>query len=216
MADSSKQRTSRSLTEQLIDLLPRTAHSAKICGQTGCGKTFILDLLEGPYRGAFQHIAIVCSTLRYKKAYHRRPWIWTDPEIYLVVPGERLQDYLRALFRLFKGSTTLYILDDLSATKVLTKKKDMLSELAFSVNHAEQSIWVLTQTYNAVLTDLREQKRWLAVFCMKDHDSFHECLKKNNVVPSEQRASLQQELAETKHAVLLLKTDQPASYMVLR
>ena len=44
MAGSSKQSTN--------DLLPRTAHSAIICGQTGCGKTaFVLDLLEGPSWG---------------------------------------------------------------------------------------------------------------------------------------------------------------------
>ena len=36
-------------SQRLINLLPQTAHSATICGQTGCGKTvFILDLLEGP------------------------------------------------------------------------------------------------------------------------------------------------------------------------
>ena len=48
MAGSSQ----RSINQILINLLPRTAHSATICGQTGCGKTvFILDLLQGPYRG---------------------------------------------------------------------------------------------------------------------------------------------------------------------
>ena len=33
-------------------LLPKGAHSAIVCGQTGCGKTvFVLSLLkEGPYR----------------------------------------------------------------------------------------------------------------------------------------------------------------------
>ena len=137
-----------------------------------------------------------------------------DPEIYLVDPGERLHDYLRALFRMFERSPTLYILDDLSATKALAKKKDMLSELALSGRHAGQSIWVHTQKYNAVLTDLLEQTRWLAAFHMKHHDSFLECLKENSVVPSEQRASLQRELAETKHAVLVLRTDQPTAYKV--
>ena len=41
-------------SQRLINLLPQTAHSATICGQTGCGKTvFVLDLLEGPIRGSF-------------------------------------------------------------------------------------------------------------------------------------------------------------------
>jgi hypothetical protein len=95
-------------------------HSAIICGQTGCGKTvFILDLLEGPYR----HIVILCPTVRYNETYLTRPWIWTDPEVYIADPGERLHDYLRAFYQLFQGEPTLYIIDDCSATKALTKKK---------------------------------------------------------------------------------------------
>ena len=96
--------------------------------------------------------------------YQTRPWIWADPEVYVVDPGERLHDYLRAFYELFQCEPTLYIVDDCSATKALTKKKDMLSKLAFLGRHAQQSIWVLTQKYNSVLKDLREQTRWLALF----------------------------------------------------
>ena len=52
-------------------------------------------------------------------------------------PGERLQDYLRAFYLVFKGEPTLFIIDGCSATKALTKKRDMLSELAFSGPHPE-------------------------------------------------------------------------------
>ena len=203
-------------SQRHTDLLPRSAHSAVICGQTGCGKTvFILDLLEGPYRGFFRHIVVLCPTIRHNKTY-QRPWIWTDPEVYVLDPGERLHDYLRAFYRVFMGEPTLYIIDDCSATKALTKKKDMLSELAFSGRHADQSVWVLTQKYNSVLKDLREQTRWVCLFHCKDRDSFEDCLRENDVIPTrEQRASVRQQLAETKHAKLLLKTDQPAAYMVL-
>jgi len=115
---------------------------------------------------------------------------------------------------MFQGEPTLYIIDDCSATKALTKKKDMLSELAFSGRHAEQSVWVLTQKYNAVLKDLREQTCWVALFHCKDRDSFEECLRENDIVPPEERAIVRQQLALTKHAKLLLKTDQPAVYRV--
>ncbi|MCG8045003.1 MAG: hypothetical protein N0E48_04925, partial [Candidatus Thiodiazotropha endolucinida] len=58
--------------ERLINLLPRTANSATICGQTGCGKTvFIRDLLEGPYREVFLHIVVLCPTIKYNKTYQR-------------------------------------------------------------------------------------------------------------------------------------------------
>ena len=42
-------------SQRLINLLPQTAHSATICGQTECGKTvFIFDLLEAPTEGSFK------------------------------------------------------------------------------------------------------------------------------------------------------------------
>ena len=58
----------------------------------------------------------------------------------------------------------MYIIDDCSATKELTKKKDMLSQLAFSGRHAEQSVWVISQTYISVLKDLREQAKPPVIF----------------------------------------------------
>ena len=92
----------------------------------------------------------------------------------------------------------------------------MLSMLAFSGRHVEQSVWVLTQKYNSVLKDLREQTRLVCLFHCKDRDSFEDCLRKNDVIPSrEQRALVRQQLAETKHAKLLLKTGQPVGYIVL-
>ena len=202
-------------SQWLINLLPQTAHSATIWGQTGCGKTvFILDLLEGPYRWFFQHIVVLCPTVWHNKIYQQRPWIWTDPKVYLRDPDERLHDYLRAFYHVFMGEPTLYIIDDCSASTALTKKKDMLSMLAFSGRHAEQSVWVLTQKYNSVLKDLREQTRWVCLFHRKDRDSFEDCLRENDVIPSrEQRALVRQQLAETMHSKLLLKTDQPVCYV---
>ena len=166
-------------------------------------------LLEGPYRGFFKHIVVLCPTVRHNKTYQQCPWIWTDPEVYLLDPGERLHDYSRAFYHVFMGEPTLYIIDDCSASTALTKK-NMLSMLAFSGRHAEQSVWVLTQKYNSVLKDLREQTCWVCLFHCKDRDSFEDCLRENDMIPSrKQRALVRQQLAETKHAKLLLKTDQP-------
>jgi hypothetical protein len=49
----------------------------------------------------------------------------------------------------------------------------------------------------------------------KDRDSFEDCLRENDVIPArEERATVRQLLANTKHAKLLLKTDQPAAHIV--
>ena len=200
------------------EMLPDYSHSAIICGQTGCGKTvFILDLLEGYYRNQFQHIVILCPTLKWNSTYQDREWIWLDKEVYCINPGDKLHEWLRVFFALFAGESTLFIIDDCAASKALTKKKDMLSELAFSGRHAKQSVWVLSQKYNSVLKDLREQVKWVALFYCKDRDSFEDCLRENDVVPTkEERDSLRKLLSETKHAKLLLKTDQPTAYTLLQ
>ena len=97
---------------------------------------------------------------------------------------ERLQELLRLLFDKLAGKPTLYIIDDCSATKELTKKKDMLSELAFSGRPISVGY---SQRYISVLKDLREQTKWVCMFYTKDRDSFDNCLRENDVIPAEAR-----------------------------
>src|SRR5579871_2846672 len=134
--------------------LPQRPHSAIICGSTDCGKTrFILDLLEAHYRGTFEYIIILCPSIRHNKTYLERCWIWIHPNVIVIEKCEKLHDCLRALYDIFQGKPTLYIIDDMASSAVLTKKKDMLSKLAFSGRHAQQSVWILTQAYTSVLRD---------------------------------------------------------------
>ena len=206
--------------------MPKYPHCAIICGQTGCGKTeFVLDLLENVYRGVFKHIIVLCPTIQWNVAYKNRSWIGDvkNPRtknikfVNPVVDGkEKLQELLRVFYNKHAGEPTLYIIDDCSATKELTKKRDMLSELAFSGRHAQQSVWVISQRYNSVLKDLREQTKWLGVFYMKDRDSFDDCLRENDVIESvEERRRIKELLKQKKHRKLILKTDQPTNYWVV-
>ena len=57
----------------------------------------------------------------------------------LVLPDgtEKTSRTAAFVFNRFAGSPTLYIIDDCSATKELKKKKNMLSQLAFSGRHAK-------------------------------------------------------------------------------
>ncbi|CAC5422092.1 unnamed protein product [Mytilus coruscus] len=167
--------------------LPKYPHCAIICGQTGCGKTeFVLDLLEKEYCHVFKHIVILCPTIQWNKAYKNREWIGDvkkpkTKNLIIVNPIVKEEEKLQELLRI--------------ATKELTKKKDMLSELAFSGRHAEQSVWVISQRYNSVLKDLREQTKWLCMFYTKDRDSFDNCLRENDVIPTlEERQRIKEEL----------------------
>ena len=72
---------------------------------------------------------------------------------------EQLQYCSRIMYELIQCKPSLYITDDCCAKTAMTKKKDMLLELAFSGQHAEESVRVCTQKYNRVLKDLPEQTR---------------------------------------------------------
>ena len=126
MVDSCQRYTSANGTIPL----PKDPHSAINCGYAGCEKTVsILDLLESQCKDFFMHIVILRPTVKYNKVYQARQWIWTNPEVYIIYPGERLHDWLQALYGIFRGESTLYINDDCLA-RALSKKRDMLSELA--------------------------------------------------------------------------------------
>ena len=91
----------------------------------------------------------------------------------------------------------------------------MLSQLAFSVRHAEQSMWVILQRYISVLKDLREQTKWVCMFYTKDRDIFDNCLRENDVIPTlEERQRIKKELSKVKHRKLLMKTDHLTDYWI--
>ena len=77
----------------------------------------------------------------------------------------------------------MFIIDDCSAEGEINKKRDALSELAFSDQQRNPSLWVLIQKYNSVSKEVREQIKWLCLFFTKDWDSFEDCLRENDIIP---------------------------------
>ena len=77
----------------------------------------------------------------------------------------------------------MFIIDDRSAEGEINKQRDALSELAFSGRHRNHSLWVLTQKYNSIYKDVREQIKWIRLFFTKYPNSFEDCLRENGVVP---------------------------------
>ena len=95
---------------------------------------FVLDLLEleckDIFFGKYSH---TLTTIKWNKTYKNRRWIGDvknpkDKRITIVDPitpdrKEMLQELLGMFFNKYAGSPTLFIIDDCSATKELTKKK---------------------------------------------------------------------------------------------
>ena len=87
--------------------------------------------------------------------------------------------------------------------------------MAFSGRHFNHSCWLLTQKYNSVLKDYRENTAWLALFYCKDKFSFDQALDENDVVPIERRTSINKYLRDVKYSKLIVQTEPPASYQLI-
>ena len=165
--------------------LPKFPHSAMFVDVAACGKTeFLLRLLETEYKNHFEFIVILCPTILDNKTYLSRKWILDDKNVFIVCDvEEKLSEWIKLFKSTLKGFQTLFIIDDCSAEGEINKKRDTFSELAFSGRHRNHSLWVLTQKYNSVSKDVREQIKWLCLFFTKDRDSFEGCLRENDVIP---------------------------------
>ena len=200
-----------------ISFIPKDPHCALFLGQTGAGKTvFCLDLLETYFKDVFHHLVIICPTINDNKTYQERAWIKKDKEVYQVIPNNNFNDILKYFHEKFKNEPTLFLIDDCSAERDLTIKKKELSKLAFSGRHTGHSVWILTQKYNSVLTDFREQIRWLVMFKCKDKDTFDECLKENDVIETkEEKEFIRKKLKEKPYTKLIICNDVPTKWALL-
>ena len=128
----------------------------------------------------------------------------------------KLNKWIKLFKSTLKGHQTLFIIDNCSAEGEINKRRDALSELAFSGRHRNHSLWVLTQKYNLVSKDIREQIKWLCLFFMKDRDSFEDCLRENDAIPNKsKRDRLKKCLQDRPHSKLILKCYQPTGYYLL-
>ena len=188
--------------------LPKFPHSAMFVGVTACGKTeFLLRLLETVYKDHFEFIVILCPTILDNKMYLSRKWIFDDKNVFIVCDIEgKLNEWIKLFKSALKGHQTLFIIDDCSTEGEINKKRDALSELAFSSCHRNHSLWVLTQKYNLVSKDVGEQIKWLCLFFTKDRDSFEDCLRENDVIPDKsERDRLKKCLQGRPYSKLILK-----------
>ena len=189
--------------------LPKFPHSAMFVGVTAFGETeFLLRLLETIYKNHFEFIVILCPTISDNKTYLSRKWIFDDKNVFIVCDIEgKLNEWIRLFKSASKGHQMLFIIDDCSAEGEINKKRDALSELAFSGQHRNHFLWVLMQKYNSVSKDVREQIKFcLTVDCLRENDVIHD---KN------ERDRLKKCLQDRPYSKLILKCYQPTGYHLL-
>ena len=139
-------------------------HTALFVAPTGVGKARLaLDLLESEYFNHFDFIVIICPTLRYNSTYKSRGWVWTDPYVILIEPGNQLYYWIKVIGDELAGFKTLFLVDDIIADENLDKRHQSLLELAVLGRYRGHSLWLLTQSYTAIPNNIRRQAKMLYV-----------------------------------------------------
>ena len=106
-------------------------HTALFVAPNRVGKTpLALSLLETEYRNHFDFMVIICPTLRYNSMYKSRSWVWNDPDVIPIEPGNQLYYLTEKISNLLTGDKTLFLIDDIIADETLDKHWQPLLELA--------------------------------------------------------------------------------------
>ena len=171
-----------------------------------------LELLETVFKNKFDYIVIFCPTFHENKTYQRR-WL-NDPQVLIAWPGD-LNEMLKIYTNAFKGRATLFLIDKCANEKSTKIKSCELTRLAFSGRHLGISVWFITQKYNAVIKDFRDNIRHLVLFYEKDEDSLKSALSENNVVPKDLRKQVIESLKSNNKTKLLLRLEHPYGYCIL-
>ena len=106
-------------------------HTALFIAPTGVGKMhFALSLLENEYTNHFDFIVTICPTLAHNETYKSRGWVWNDPDVIPIEPGNQLYYLIEKISNLLAESKTLFLTDDIIADEALDKPLQPLLELA--------------------------------------------------------------------------------------
>ena len=190
-------------------------HTALFVAPTGVGKTHLaLSLLETECRNHFDFIVIICPTLRYTSTYKSRSWVWNDPDVIPIEPGNQLYHLIEKIGNLLAGDKTLFLTDDIIADETLDKRRQPLLELAISGRHRGHSLWLLTQSYTAVPNNIRRQAKMLYIWYPKNRTDLNTIHEENDIIGREELATVKAQLKWGKLTCLIMRMEHPRAYKI--
>ena len=191
-------------------------HTALFVAPTGVEKTHLaLNLLENEYRNHFDFMVVICPTLRYNSTYKSRGWVWNDPDVIPIEPGNQLYYLIEKISNLLAGSTTLFSIDDIITDGTLNKcHQPPLLELAISGRHRGHSLWLLTQSYTAIPNNIRRQAKMFYIWYPKNRMDLNTIHEENDIIGQEELARVKAQLKQGKHTCLIMRMEHPRAYMI--
>ena len=70
-----------------------------------------------------------------KSKIKNQSWIWNDPDVIPIEPGNQLYYLIEKISNLLAGDKTLFLIDDIIADETLNKRHQPLLELVISGRH---------------------------------------------------------------------------------
>ena len=190
-------------------------HTALFIAPTGVGKTHLpLSLLENEYRNHFDFIVIICPTLRYNSTYKSLSWVWNDPDVIPIEPGNQLYYLIEKISNLLAGDKTLFLIDDIIADETLNKRHQPLLELVISGRYRAHYLWLLTQSYTAIPNNIRREAKMVYVWYPKKRKDLNTIYEENGVIGPEELARVKAQLQWGKHTCLIMRMEHPRAYMI--
>ena len=168
-----------------------------------------MSLLESEYRNHFDFIVIICPTLAHNETYKSRGWVWNDPDVIPIEPGNRLYYLIEKISNLLTGSVTLFLINDIIANEALNKCCQPLLELAISGRHRGHLLWLLTQSYTAIPNNIRRQAKMLYILYPKNRTDLNTIHEENDIIETGELARVKAELKRGKHTCLIMRMEHP-------
>jgi hypothetical protein len=141
-----------------------------------------------------------------------------DLDVIPVVTGDKLNEWLNKIIEIYKDKAeqTLVIIDDCANLYDSKLKATPLTKLAFHGRHFNISTWVITQKYNAVVKDFKENIKILVLFYDKNVQSRDAAFKENDIgISSEEKENLLETLKNNTTTKLVMQLYSPFSHMVV-
>ena len=160
-----------------------------ITGINKCGKSeyVISELLYKQYKNKFDYIIIFCPTYYENKAYDKK-YIYDDDDIIILIVDDNLNELLILATETYKNSgQVLFLIDDCANLHDSKQKSTQLTLLSFSSRHFNISVWFISQKYNAVVKDYRNNIRMLIIYYNKDDESLKDAFSENNISDKDDR-----------------------------
>ena len=146
--------------------------------------------------------------------YKSRGWVWNDPDVIPIEPGNQLYYLIKKISNLLTRSKTLFLIDDIIANEVLDKCRQPLLELAILGRHRGHFLLLLTQSYTAIPNNIRRQAKMLYVWYPKNRTDLNTIHKENDVIETGELARVKVELKLGKHTCLITRMEHLRAYMI--